>query len=197
MRTTTYYTIMHSPIDDLLLVSEGDMLTGLAMQQSPKPRAIEAGWKQDAGPFREVLRQLEAYFERELTEFTLPIELRGTEFQKVVWDGLRRLRFGERISYGELARRIGRPSASRAVGMANGRNPIGLIVPCHRVIGSSGTLTGYGGGLERKQWLLEHEASVLAHENGVDVRFPTDARLKPLSASGASLPGLRPSRGGS
>ena len=167
MTQTTYYTTMHSPIDDLLLVSDGNALTGLYMEQTRDGRAVDAAWKRDPGPFREVVRQLLAYFEGELRLFDLPIALQGTDFQQVVWAALQALRHGERISYGELARRIGRPSASRAVGLANGRNPIGIIVPCHRVIGAGGSLTGYGGGLGRKQWLLEHEASLVAHSKGL------------------------------
>jgi methylated-DNA-[protein]-cysteine S-methyltransferase len=163
MNANYYYTIIRSPIDDLLLVSNGDALTGLYMEQTRHGRAIDAAWKRDPGPLREVVRQLQAYFEGELTRFDVPIVHEGTDFQRVVWEALRGLHFGERVSYGEMARRIGRPSASRAVGHANGRNPIGIIVPCHRVIGAGGSLTGYGGGLGRKQWLLEHEESRVAH----------------------------------
>jgi methylated-DNA-[protein]-cysteine S-methyltransferase len=163
MSQTTYYTTMNSPIDGLLLVSDGRALTGLFMGPSRHGRPLESTWKQDPGPFREVRRQLEAYFERELTRFDVPMSLAGTPFQQVVWRALQALPLGEKVSYGELARRIGRPGAGRAVGHANGRNPIGIIVPCHRVIGAGGKLGGYGGGLDRKQWLLEHEASVVAH----------------------------------
>lgn len=161
MNPTTYYTTMPSPIDDLLLVSDGDALTGLYMDQSRDGRAVEASWQRDPGPFREVVRQLQAYFEGRQGPFDLPIRLQGSAFQQVVWAALRELRAGERISYGELARRIGRPGAGRAVGLANGRNPISIIVPCHRVIGARGSLTGYGGGLIRKRWLLDHEARFL------------------------------------
>jgi methylated-DNA-[protein]-cysteine S-methyltransferase len=101
---------------------------------------------------------LAAYFAGELTEFDLPMKMIGTEFQKTVWRELLNIPFGVTISYGELADRVGNPNASRAVGAANGRNPISIIVPCHRVIGSNGKLTGYGGGLERKEWLLAHES---------------------------------------
>ncbi|HWB08932.1 MAG TPA: methylated-DNA--[protein]-cysteine S-methyltransferase [Pirellulales bacterium] len=153
----TYYTIVPSPVDDLLLVSDGEALTGLYMEETCGAKTVEPAGKKDPGPFREVKRQLSAYFAGELRQFDLPIRLAGTEFQKIVWAALRDLQFGQRVSYGELARRIGRPSASRAVGLANGRNPVGIIVPCHRVIGASGSLVGYGGGLHRKQWLLEHE----------------------------------------
>jgi methylated-DNA-[protein]-cysteine S-methyltransferase len=161
MNHTTYYTITPSPIDDLLLVSDGEALSGLMMETRPHGRTIDATWKQDPGPFREVERQLRAYFAGELERFDVPLRLQGTDFQQTVWTELRRLRFGERVSYGELARRIGQPSASRAVGTANGRNSVAIIVPCHRVIGAGDTLGGYGGGLDRKRWLLEHEAMAL------------------------------------
>jgi methylated-DNA-[protein]-cysteine S-methyltransferase len=157
MNQSTYYTIVSSPVDDLLLVSDGEALTGLYMEETCGSKTVEPAGKKDAGPFREVKRQLSAYFEGDLRQFDLPIRLQGTGFQQTVWAALRELHFGQRISYGELARRIGRPSASRAVGLANGRNPVGIIVPCHRVIGASGRLVGYGGGLDRKRWLLEHE----------------------------------------
>jgi methylated-DNA-[protein]-cysteine S-methyltransferase len=153
----TYYTIVPSPVDDLVLVSDGEALVGLYMQETCGRKTVEPVGKKDSGPFREARRQLSAYFEGELRQFDLPLRLAGTEFQKIVWAALRDLQYGQRVSYGELARRIGRPSASRAVGLANGRNPIGIIVPCHRVIGASGSLVGYGGGLHRKRWLLEHE----------------------------------------
>ena len=109
-----------------------------------------------------VRQQLDAYFAGELQTFDLPLHMAGTPFQKQVWQGLLTIPYGTTISYAELARRIGRPGASRAVGAANGRNPIGIIVPCHRVIGANGTLTGYGGGLDRKEWLIAHEAGALS-----------------------------------
>jgi len=104
-----------------------------------------------------VARQLAEYFSGKRTTFDLPLAPRGTPFQLDVWNALREIAYGDTISYAELARRIGKPSAVRAVGAANGANPIPVIIPCHRVIGSNGTLTGYGGGIERKQWLLAHE----------------------------------------
>ncbi len=168
MNPPTYYTTMLSPIDDLLLVSDGDALVGLYMD-TPRTRPgtiIEPSWQCDPGPFRAVTDQLAAYFAGDLARFDLPIRLRGTDFQQVVWAALQALHPGERISYGELARRIGRPSASRAVGLANGRNPVSIIVPCHRVIGAAGTLTGYGGGLSRKRWLLDHEVRFLPRSSG-------------------------------
>jgi methylated-DNA-[protein]-cysteine S-methyltransferase len=112
-----------------------------------------------------VREQLEAFFGGELQTFKLPLRMTGTPFQKQVWQGLLEIPYGTTISYATLATQIGRPGASRAVGAANGRNPIGIIVPCHRVIGADGTLTGYGGGLDRKEWLISHEATVVAREH--------------------------------
>lgn len=109
----------------------------------------------------EAVKQMAEYFEGSRHEFDVPIALRGTEFQREVWQGLRSITYGQTVSYGDLARSIGKPSAVRAVGSANGDNPISIIVPCHRVIGSDGGLTGYGGGLERKEWLLKHEGGLL------------------------------------
>jgi methylated-DNA-[protein]-cysteine S-methyltransferase len=117
---------------------------------------------------------LHAYFGGERQRFELPIRMRGTPFQRLSWEGLLTIPFGKTISYAEQARRIGRPGAARAVGAANGRNPIAIIVPCHRVIGTDGTLTGYGGGLGLKQWLLDHEASLLGRETP---RFPARGKV--------------------
>jgi methylated-DNA-[protein]-cysteine S-methyltransferase len=117
------------------------------------------GWSCDAGAgaLPRTARQLEEYFAGARRDFDLPMRFAGTDFQRLVWKHLTDIRYGETLSYGELARRIGNPNASRAVGLANGRNPIPILVPCHRVIGADGSLTGYGGGLERKRWLLAHE----------------------------------------
>lgn len=115
--------------------------------------------------FVEVRRQLEEYFAGERREFDVPVKLGGTEFQGRVWEELTRIPFGKTISYVELARRVGQPTASRAVGSANGRNPVSIIVPCHRVVGADGKLTGYGGGVERKEWLIGMESRVV--EGGV------------------------------
>jgi methylated-DNA-[protein]-cysteine S-methyltransferase len=116
-------------------------------------------WVEDrnSGPLPEAIRQLGEYFTGQRRKFDLPLRLHGTEFQQRVWNVLREIPYGVTWSYGELARRIDNPNASRAVGLANGRNPISILVPCHRVIGADGSLTGYGGGLERKRWLLAHE----------------------------------------
>jgi methylated-DNA-[protein]-cysteine S-methyltransferase len=148
------YTYVDSPIGRLLLHSDGVALTGLYMNV-----AASASWTEDAnvGPLPQTARQLDEYFIGRRREFDLPLRLEGTGFQQRVWQVLTEIPYGATWSYGELARRIGNPNASRAVGLANGRNPISILVPCHRVIGADGSLTGYGGGLERKRWLLAHE----------------------------------------
>jgi methylated-DNA-[protein]-cysteine S-methyltransferase len=125
-------------------------------------RRHQVSWKKDRKPFEEVETQLDSYFASELQEFDLPLELAGTEFQKIVWKMLTKIPYGETWSYGELARHIGRPKASRAVGAANGLNPIPVIIPCHRVIGSDGKLTGFGGGIKTKEYLLNLENNVIA-----------------------------------
>ncbi|MFD9793522.1 methylated-DNA--[protein]-cysteine S-methyltransferase [Streptomyces sp. NPDC059070] len=156
--TTTTHTVTDSPYGPLTLVAEDGVLSRLHMEgQRHRPDEATFGERDDGGPFPEVIRQLDAYFAGELTSFDLELDLRGTEFQRAVWEQLCRIPFGETRSYGELAEALGNPGASRAVGLANGKNPVGIIVPCHRVIGASGSLTGYGGGLDRKQRLLAFE----------------------------------------
>ncbi len=152
-----FYRRMSSPIGELLLTTNGEALTGVYMA----PHEIGDGWRRDDAVLLPAVEQLESYFAGDLREFDVPLTLDGTDFQRRVWTALRAIPYGTTISYGELARRIGQPTASRAVGAANGCNPISIIVPCHRVIGANGTLTGYGGGLDRKQWLLKHEAATL------------------------------------
>jgi methylated-DNA-[protein]-cysteine S-methyltransferase len=127
------------------------------MDDQAHPPTGQSEWAPDADAFPDVVEQLEANFEGELTEIDVSLRLEGTEFQRKVWAGLLEIPYGETISYGDLATRIGQPTASRAVGLANGRNPVAIIVPCHRVIGSTGSLTGYGGGLDRKRTLLDLE----------------------------------------
>jgi methylated-DNA-[protein]-cysteine S-methyltransferase len=156
----TYYTVIESPIDPLTLVSDGVCLTGVYMAEHRHAPCLDSEWveKADAAPFPAAIRQLRAYFEGTLQQFDLPLAPHGTSFQKQVWIELTRIPYGATISYGELARRVGNANASRAVGLANGKNPIPIIVPCHRVIGANGKLTGFGGGLWRKEKLLGLEA---------------------------------------
>lgn len=154
------HTVVDSPYGPLTLVATDGVLSGLYMTgQRHRPAEETFGPRVDPEeePFAEVGRQLTAYFAGELTVFDLPLRLEGTEFQRSVWDQLRQIPYGETWSYGELAARLGKPNASRAVGLANGKNPIGIVVPCHRVIGASGSMTGYGGGLDRKERLLALE----------------------------------------
>jgi methylated-DNA-[protein]-cysteine S-methyltransferase len=155
----TLYSFFESPVGPLLLMSDGAALTGLHTESDKYRPKIRSDWMRDddAIPFATVKAQLRDYFEGRLTEFDLPLNPRGTAFQMRVWEKLCGIPFGETISYAELARRIGNPNASRAVGMANSRNPVSIIVPCHRVIGADNSLTGYAGGLDRKRALLEHE----------------------------------------
>lgn len=151
-----------SPIGELLLVGDGHALRGLYMQEGRKPMTIGREWQHDPGALADPRRQLEQYFAGERTSFDLQLIMRGSPFQRRVWRALQDIPFGETISYGEIAGRIGEPSAPRAVGWANGSNPISVIVPCHRVIGANGSLTGYGGGIERKRTLLDLEADVIS-----------------------------------
>jgi methylated-DNA-[protein]-cysteine S-methyltransferase len=155
---TTISTTVDSPIGILTLTAEDGSLTGVSMSGQKHERPVPADSLRDDAWFHEVRQQLDSYFGGELIDFDLPMQLSGTDFQRRVWACLREIPYGETISYGELARRVGNPNASRAVGLANGRNPIAVIVPCHRVIAANGQLGGYGGGLDRKTWLLEHEA---------------------------------------
>jgi methylated-DNA-[protein]-cysteine S-methyltransferase len=157
----TLYATLDSPIGDLLLAGDGETVRGLYMQAGPSAFSIPASWRRADEPFAAARDQLGEYFAGERSAFELALAGAGTPFQERVWRALLEIPYGETISYGELARRIGRPDAVRAVGMANGRNPISIIVPCHRVIGADGALTGYAGGLERKRFLLDLEANTL------------------------------------
>jgi methylated-DNA-[protein]-cysteine S-methyltransferase len=151
------HTTVDSPVGQLTLVAHDGVLSGLYMTGQRYRPADDAFGPEDPSFFRDVITQVAEYFDGTRTSFDLPLDLIGTPFQRTVWEALLEIPYGETLSYGELAQRLGRPSAARAVGLANGRNPIGIIVPCHRVVGSSGDLTGYGGGLERKRHLLDFE----------------------------------------
>jgi methylated-DNA-[protein]-cysteine S-methyltransferase len=154
---TSYFTQLPSPIGVLTLTGDGDALSGVYMEHHRHAPPVPAGAVEDRAPLAEACRQLDEYFAGERRAFDLTLRAPGSDFQRAVWDELTRIPYGETTSYGQLARRLGRPDASRAVGLANGRNPISIVVPCHRVIGASGKLTGYGGGLDRKRFLLDLE----------------------------------------
>src|ERR1700722_16769695 len=147
---TILTTTMDSPIGELTLTSDGEKLTGIQMHEQRHLKKIPAEAQRDEVRLAPVVAQLNAYFAGELQDFDLPTTMHGTEFQRRVWAALCEIPYGETISYGELARWVGSPKASRAVGLANGRNRVGFVVPCPRVMGADGSLTGYGGGLERK-----------------------------------------------
>jgi methylated-DNA-[protein]-cysteine S-methyltransferase len=157
MSAIRYYTRQPSPLGPLLLVGTGDALTQVWLPSGRDRRDPDAGWIEARAPFAEAARQLDAYFAGALRRFDLPLAPAGTPFQQTVWRALLDIPYGETASYGEVARRIGRPAAVRAVGAANGQNPLAIVVPCHRVVGSDGRLVGYGGGLPAKVALLELE----------------------------------------
>ena len=152
-----YYSELDSPVGALLLLGDEQLLTGLYMHEQRHRPPLPDGCTQNDKAFRHVREQLKAYFAGKLQAFDVALGAAGSPFQRSVWQALCNIPFAKTESYGGLARRIGNANASRAVGLANGKNPIGIIVPCHRVVGANGSLTGYGGGLERKQWLLDHE----------------------------------------
>lgn len=152
------YDLHASPVGELVLTGDGNSLLGLYLQEGPRAVAVAASWRRSPGAFAAARAQLGEYFAGKRTRFELATAPAGTEFQARAWGALTEIAYGSTINYGELALRIGRPGAARAVGAANACNPISIILPCHRVVGADGTLTGYGGGVERKRRLLEHEA---------------------------------------
>jgi methylated-DNA-[protein]-cysteine S-methyltransferase len=162
MSAATSFTTVDSPLGPLRLAGRAGVLTGLHLSAHEKCPPAPAGAVEDAAPFKDVAQQLEEYFAGDRTDFDVEVDLAGTTFQQEVWRALQGIPFGETISYAELARRIDRPAAVRAVGSANGRNPVSIIVPCHRVIGADGGLTGYGWGTANKAWLLDHERASMA-----------------------------------
>jgi methylated-DNA-[protein]-cysteine S-methyltransferase len=152
------HTVIASPVGGLTVVAEDDRLSGLYFEGHKRgPGPEDLGMRSDAAPFEETRRQLDEYFAGERTEFSLPLAPRGSDFQHRVWTLLREIPFGETRSYGELAVRLGGMRLARAVGAANGRNPLSIIVPCHRLVGANSDLTGFAGGVERKRFLLELE----------------------------------------
>jgi methylated-DNA-[protein]-cysteine S-methyltransferase len=176
---TTYYTYIDSPVGRICVEGDGDFLTGLYMPEHKHWSGPDPTWQRTDAPFAIVRDQITEYFAGERQQFDIPLKLVGTPFQNRVWQELARIPFGVTISYAELACRIGRPTAFRAVGHANGQNPISIIVPCHRVIATSGNLTGYGGGLPNKQWLLEHECRV--KNRSTSSRSPVSSLPSPVA----------------
>lgn len=154
-------TVHHSPLGPLRLVAGAAGLRGLYFQQHRHAPAVCEDWVPDAGAFAEVVEQLDDYLAGGRRTFDLPLDPVGTPWQRRVWDALQDIPYGTTASYGELAATLGAPKASRAVGLANGRNPISIVVPCHRVVGADGRLTGYGGGLARKEHLLGLERAAV------------------------------------
>jgi len=169
-----YFTSIGSPLGKIMLCSDGENLTGLYLATTKHAPERAPNWQQSdhLSIFIDARDQLSDYFIGERFTFNLPLQMEGTAFQKNVWLELARIPYGTTISYGELAKRIGNPKAQRAVGLANGRNPISIIVPCHRVIGADGSLTGYGGGIMQKQALLALEGKML------NLEFPADPSLR-------------------
>jgi methylated-DNA-[protein]-cysteine S-methyltransferase len=155
------YAVVASPIGDLVVWGEGSTLSGLSFSDSRKAAAVDPAWERADASFAQVAEELRAYFAGELTHFDLTLAPHGTEFQRRVWDALLQIPYGSTTTYGQLAAELGDPRSTRAVGLANGRNPIAIVIPCHRVIGADGNLTGYGGGMDRKRWLLAHESGAL------------------------------------
>ena len=157
------YSYLETPIGTLLIAGDAESIHEINFPKNGQARKPQADWTESArGPIATAIRQLREYFAGKRTDFDLPLSPQGTEFQRTVWQRLQEIPYGETISYGELAKRVGNPKASRAVGAANGQNPIPIVIPCHRVIGANGKLTGFGGGLPTKQALLALEARQLA-----------------------------------
>jgi methylated-DNA-[protein]-cysteine S-methyltransferase len=171
MKTPLHYCIHPSPIGPLTLVASEFGLVAVYMERHLHAPKSQSDWRLDDTRFGEVCRQLDAYFAGVLQKFDLPLDLQGTPFQLRVWHALQTIPYGETVSYGEQARRMDHPQAVRAVGLANGRNPISIVVPCHRVIGKNGSLTGYGGGLERKRYLLDLERSHFTRSSAIPELF--------------------------
>lgn len=170
-----YYTYRDTPVGKILIAGDHSSLRIISFPSGNTKREVKEGWCESESPFISVITQLDEYFQGRRDRFDLPLSPEGTQFQKQVWNALLTIPFGATMSYGELARTINRPKASRAVGAANGANPIPIIIPCHRVIGSTGSLTGFGGGIPTKQWLLAHEKQYAAAKTSsnpqVSIRF--------------------------
>ncbi len=163
--TEAYYTYMKSPLGRLMLVGRQEALAGLEFPHGRRSRGPAASWQRAEAPFRETIRQLAAYFAGELMVFDLTLAPYGSPFQMAAWEAMRKIPYGETRTYADIAGRIGKPAAARAVGAAAARNPLPIVIPCHRVVGSGGKLTGFGGGLDAKRWLLTHEGALGKEEN--------------------------------
>lgn len=157
METSQYYRYAVTAFGRLLLVGSDDALVGLYLVDHERAPEPEPSWVRDEGRLDEVRNQLCDYFAGERSTFDLKVRPQGTEFQRAVWSELQQIPYGETASYGEIAARLGKPQASRAVGAANGQNPVPIVIPCHRVVGANGQMTGFGLGIDRKVWLLDHE----------------------------------------
>lgn len=177
MSFKSFYHTYKSPMGDLILRGNGKALTGLWIRGQSHTPVVDPSWIEDVSPFHDVIQQLDEYFAGSRKSFTVPMEwCEGTPFQQAIWTKITEIPFGQTITYGELARRAKQPTAFRAAGAATGRNPISIINPCHRVVGTSGSLTGYSGGLEHKVWLLRHEGFALTP--------PPAVAAKPLASKG-------------
>lgn len=180
----SYYQWIESPVAPLLLTASNSGLSGLYLEGQKHFPKISADWT--ASPelpiFARAQAQLNEYFAQERQTFDLSLDPQGTRFQRQVWQYLRQIPFGETTSYGAIARALGKSGAAQAVGAANGRNPISIIVPCHRVVGSSGQMTGYAGGIDKKQWLLRHEQRVVGREFSVGSPQLSAETFQPLLA---------------
>ena len=163
--TTICYCDIDTPLGRMSVQGDGEFVTGLYMPQHKGWQGPDDSWRQSDAAFTTIREQLAEYFAGARQEFDVPLKLVGTPFQQQVWRELVRIPFGTTITYAELARRVGKPSASRAVGHANGRNPVSILVPCHRVIGANGKLTGYAGGIDKKEWLLNWERACRGEDN--------------------------------
>jgi methylated-DNA-[protein]-cysteine S-methyltransferase len=160
LATSDEWTVMGTPVGEMMVIGDDDVVHFVHLPDSYDEGAFAADRKGRPAAVRVAVEQIDAYFAGDLLEFSLPLDPVGTDFQRRVWFALADIAYGDTESYGDLATRVGNPKACRAVGLANGRNPIPLVLPCHRVIGANGSLTGYGGGLELKKRLLDHERTV-------------------------------------
>jgi methylated-DNA-[protein]-cysteine S-methyltransferase len=188
MSTTTCFSYIDSPLGRMCVQGDGHFVTGLFMPGHKRWRGPDPLWQQVDAPFTAVREQLAEYFAGKRRQFDVPLKLAGTPFQQRVWQELVRIPFGTTINYAQLAQRVGKPTAARAVGHANGRNPISIIVPCHRVIGADGKLTGYAGGVDKKQWLIAWEDRATGAEPGylfdaacISPDDYTDSRLRKIA----------------